>query len=130
LPRLAPPSASRPSPEAWRALDLGAICRTRAGDQLRRFLLDPAEGRNVLVRADQNPGLAGTGLRRKVGLPFRESMTSLGKPASHVRGVAVSHRALQDRQCEPVDLEEDDAGASVIVRPPVRRAIRWTTLNV
>src|SRR6185437_561723 len=75
-------------------LDLGAIRRTGAGDQLRRFLLDLAEGRNVLVRADQNPGLAGAGLRRKVGLPFRESMTSLGKPASHVRSIDVSHRAL------------------------------------
>ena len=60
------------------ALDLGAIRRAGASDQLRRFFLDPPERRDVLVRADQNPGLARAGLRRKIGLPFDEAMASLG----------------------------------------------------
>ena len=52
----------------------------------------------------------------------------LGDPARHLGRVAVAHRALQDRQREPVDLEEDDprlvgldlpAGAA---RDPLRHA--------
>ncbi len=90
------------------ALDLGAIRGRRAGHHRRGLLLDPAEGGDVLVRAQQDPRLAGTGLRREVGLPFGERVAVLGDPAGHVRGAAVAHRAAQDRQAEAVDLEEDD----------------------
>ena len=36
-------------------LDLGAVGRRRAGHRRRRLLLDPAEGGDVLVRAEQDP---------------------------------------------------------------------------
>ncbi len=43
-------------------LDLGTVLRRRAGHQRRRLLLHPAEGRDVLVRAEQDPRLARTRL--------------------------------------------------------------------
>ena len=91
------------------ALDLGAVGRARAGDERRRLLLDPAEGGDVVVRAEQDPGLARAGLRREVGLPLGEAVAAVREPARHRRGVAVAHRPLQHGQREPVDLEEDDA---------------------
>ena len=91
------------------ALDLRAVGRRRARHQRRGLLLDPAERRDVLVGAEQDPRLAGAGLRREVGLPLGQPVRVLGEPARHRRGVAVTHRALQHGQREPVDLEEDDA---------------------
>ena len=38
------------------------------------------------------------------------SRVRLARPARHVRGIAVAHRALQHGLCEPVDLEVDDPG--------------------
>ena len=92
------------------ALDLRAVRRPRAGDELRGLLLDPAEGRDVVVRAEQDPGLARAGLRGEIGLPLGEAVRALLEPARHRRRVAVAHRALQHGQREPVDLEEDDPG--------------------
>ncbi len=89
-------------------LELGAVRRRRAGHHGPRLLLDPAEGGDVLVRPEQDPGLTGAGLRRQVGLPLDHAVRPLAQPARHVRGVAVAHRALQDGQPEPVDLEADD----------------------
>ena len=90
------------------ALDLRAIGRSRARHRRRRLLLDPAERRNVLVRAEQDAGLGGTGLRGEVCLPLGEDVALVLEPARHVRGVAVAHRPLQDGQREAVDLEVDD----------------------
>src|SRR4029450_1510275 len=56
------------------ALYLGAVRGPGAGDQLCRLLLDPAERRDVLVRAQQNSGLARAGLRREIGLPFGKAV--------------------------------------------------------
>ncbi len=89
-------------------LDLGAVLGRRAGHHRRRLLLDPAEGRDVLVRAEQDPGLAGPRLGGEVRLPFGQVVVVLGDPAGHVGGAAVAHRAAQDRQPESVDLQEDD----------------------
>ena len=52
------------------ALDLRAVRRRRAGHHDPTLLLDPAEGRDVLVGAEQDSGLARTRLRGEVGLPF------------------------------------------------------------
>ena len=86
----------------------------RARHQRPRLLLDPAERRDVLVRAEQDPRLARAGLRGEVGLPLDQAVRVLGQPAGHGRGVAVAHRPAQHRQRQPVDLEEDDPGTSVL----------------
>ena len=91
-------------------LDLGTIRRRRAGHHRRGLLLHPAEGRDVLVRAQQDPRLAGPRLRGKIGLPFGQAMRVVRQPASHGRGVAVTHRPAEHGQREPVDLEIDDPG--------------------
>ena len=91
-------------------LDLGAVRRRRARHQRRGLLLHPAERRDVLVRAQQDPRLAGTRLRGEIGLPLGQAVRVVGQPAGHGRGVAVAHRPAQHGQREPVDLEEDDPG--------------------
>ena len=93
------------------ALDLGAIGGRGADHHPPLLLLHPAEGGDVLVRAEQDPGLAGSGLRGEVGLPLREPVAVLGDPAGEVGSAAVAHRVTEDRQREPVDLEEDDPGS-------------------
>ncbi len=90
-------------------LDLRAIGRRRARHRRRRLLLHPAERRNVLVRAEQDPRLRGTGLRGEIRLPLRQGVPALDEPAGHVRRVPVAHRPLQDGEREAVDLEVDDA---------------------
>ena len=92
------------------ALDLGAVGRPGAGDQPCRLLLDPAEGGDVVVRAEQDPRLARARLRGEVGLPLEQPVRALGRPAREHGRVAVAHRPLQDGQRQAVDLEEDDAG--------------------
>src|SRR5262249_19200076 len=56
------------------ALDLLAVLRARAGDYPARLLVHPAEGRNVLVRAEQDSRLAGARLRGEGGLPLRDAL--------------------------------------------------------
>ena len=92
------------------ALDLRAVRRRRARHHRRGFLLDPAERRDVLVRSQQDPGLARARLRRQVGLPLGQAVRVVGQPAGHVGGVAIAHRAAQHRQRQAVDLEVDDPG--------------------
>ena len=103
-------------------LDLGAVGRRRARHRRRRLLLDPAERRNVLVRAEQDAGLRGAGLRREVGLPLGQRVASVLEPAGHVRRVAVAHRPLQHGQREAVDLEVDDPRR--VGLDPLARALR------
>ena len=55
LPRLAPPSTSRPDAVCVPALDLGAVGRRRAGHHTPGLLLHPPERRDILVRAKQDP---------------------------------------------------------------------------
>ena len=62
-----------------------------------------------MIRAEEDAGLAGSGLGREVGLPFGQLVPLLGHPAGHVRRVAVAQRPAQNGQRETVDLQEDDA---------------------
>ena len=110
LPRLAPPSRSSPAPVAWRRSISAQSAGRRAGDQPAGLLLHPPERRDVLVRPEQDPGLAGSRLGGEVGLPLGELVVALGDPARHGRRASVPHRAAQHRQREPVDLQEDDPG--------------------
>ena len=75
------------------ALDLGAVGRRRAGVSPPRLLLDPAERGDVVVRAEQDPGLARAGLRREVGLPLDEAMRPLLAPSSPSPGAFPSRIA-------------------------------------
>ena len=98
-------------PDAGRVppLDLRAVGRRRARHQRARLLLDPAEGGDVLVRAEQDPCLARAGLRREVGLPLEQPVRAArSSQRAMLRRVAVAHRPLQHGQRQPVDLEEDD----------------------
>ena len=117
-------------PDAGRvpSLDLRAVVRRGAGDQPAGLLLHPAEGRDVRIRSEQDPGLAGTRLGGQVRLPLGEPVAALGDPSRHGRRAAVPHRAAQDGQGEPVDLEEDDPGdirgrpGSLVARHPLDHA--------
>ena len=80
------------------ALDLRAVRRRRARHHLSGLLLDPAEGGDVLVRAEQDAGLARAGLRAQIGLPFGQPVRAAAEPAGHLGDVAVAHRPLQHRQ--------------------------------
>ena len=90
-------------------LDLLAVRWLRAGEAETRLLLDPAERGDVLVRAEQDPGLAGTGLRREVGLPLGERVGAAREPARHLRSATRVDRATEHREREAVDLEEHDS---------------------
>ena len=105
-------AAVRQQPDAggMTTLELGAVRGCGARHRRRRRLLDPAERGDVLVRAEEDPRLTRAGLRGEVGLPLGEAMVAVGDPAGHVRRVAVPHRALQDGEREPVDLEKHDPG--------------------
>ena len=107
MPRLAPPSTSSPSPEAWRRSISAQSSGAEQRHQRAGLLLHPPKCRDVLVGAEQDPGLARARLRGEVGLPLGQVIAVLGDPAGHVRGAAVAHRAAQHRQREPVDLEAE-----------------------
>src|SRR4029453_13413338 len=77
--------AGRPLP-----LDPRAVVGCGAGHERSGLLLDPAKRRDVVVRAEQDPGLAGAGLRGEIGLPLGERMGALGEPAGPVWGIAVA----------------------------------------
>ena len=122
--RAAVPEQADPRPAP--ALDLGAVRGRRARHQRPGLLLDPPEGRDVLVGAEEDAGLARARLRGEVRLPLGERVRVLGEPARHRRGVAVAHRVSQHRQGEAVDLEEEDprlVGGDALAGPP--RDWRW-----
>ena len=91
------PIRQQPAAGAVTAFDLGAVRGSRTRHQRPGLLLHPAEGRDVLVRAEQNSRLARSRLRRQVGLPLGERVRAVGEPARHVRRAAVTHRPLQHR---------------------------------
>src|SRR5204863_2463659 len=78
------------------ALDLRAVAGGGAGHQSARLLLDPAEGGDVHVRAEQEAGLAGTGLRGEVRLPLDEAVAAALQPPREFGGAADLHRPAQD----------------------------------
>ena len=85
LPRLAPPSTQQADAGRAAALDLRAVGRRRAGHHPPGLLLHPAERGDVLVRAEQDPGLAGPGLRGEIGLPLGERGAS---PSASQRAIS------------------------------------------
>src|SRR5262249_4524171 len=89
-------------------LDLGAARRRRARHQPSGLLPDPPERWDVVVGAEQDPGLARARLRRQIRFPLDEPMCPLGHPASHLGSAAVAHRPLEDGRGETVDLEEEE----------------------
>ena len=111
-------------------LDLGAIVGLGAGHHPPGLLLDPSKRGDVVVGAQQDPGLAGAGLGRQVGFPLDQLVRAVGQPASHVGRISVAHRPPQHRQPQPVDLEEDDARHRCLhplpgtLRDPLRDAHR------
>ena len=91
-------------------LDRQDVLRSRGRDRAAELLVPPAEGGDVLVRAEEKAGLRGPGLGRPVGLPLDEAMRALLHPARHVRSVPAAHGAPEHVVAEAVDLEEDHAG--------------------
>ena len=85
--------------------------RSRPGSSRRRRarrLLHPAEGRDVVVGAEQD---ARPGWRRSARTgpsPTRRARVAVVEPARQVGGVAAAHRPPSTGSGEPVDLEEDD----------------------
>src|SRR5690606_37287250 len=71
------------------ALDARAVRWRRARHHPAGLLLDPAEGRDVEVGAEQDAGLARAGLGRQVWLTLDQAVGLLDHPARHVRRVAV-----------------------------------------
>ena len=110
VPATGPAVAQEADPGRPARLDLRAVRRRGAGHDPPRLLLHPAERGDVLVGAEQDPGLAGAGLRRQVRLPLDEPVAALGDPAGHVRSAPVAHGVAEHREAEAVDLEVDDAG--------------------
>ena len=96
----------QPAPGEMAPLDLGAVGGRRADHDRGGLLLDPAEGRDVVIRAEQDARLTRACLRRQIRLPLGEPVRALLEPARHRWDAPVAHRQLQDRQREPVDLEE------------------------
>ena len=94
-------------PGAEPPFELGAVGWRRAGHHRRGLLLHPAERRDVLVRAKQDPRLARPRLRGEIRLPLDKTVR-LPRPTGHVRRVPIAQRPPQHRQREPVDLEIDD----------------------
>ncbi len=92
------------------AFDLLAIARRRARHQRSGLLLDPPEGGDVVVRTEQDPGLACAGLGREIGLPLDELVRAGREPACHLRRVTVTDGPLKHGVSKAVDLHEDDAG--------------------
>lgn len=99
-----------PAPVGDPGLDRGRVARVVGDDRAAGVLLPPAERRQVAVVAVQDPGLAGAGLRRPVGLPAHEPMAALVDPARQRRDRAVAQRPSQHVVGQPVDLQHQQAG--------------------
>ena len=112
-------------------LDLRAVVGIRAGHHPGGLLLHPAERGNVVVRSEQDAGLAGAGLRREIGLPLDERVASVGEPARQRRrrprrAPRGEGRAARGRRSRGIA----SPGTSVRTGSVVRRAIRRVTRNV
>ena len=106
-------------------LDLGAVGRPRAGAPASPSPSRPSgrPGCRRSSRAGSRPGSRRSATRGRSPIRRAGESPSASQRAI-VRRAAVPHRALQHRQREPVDLEEDDPGASVTVaaRPSAGRS--------
>ena len=99
-------------PDGVAALDLGAVCGRRAAHHRAGLLLDPAERRDVVVGAEQDPGLATprsarrgrSPIRRDGGSPRRASAPCSARCRRASRAGAPAARARRSRETRsPVD---------------------------
>ena len=121
-----------------------ARCRSRGGARSRRspsgeeqviirprLLLDPAERGDVLVGAEQDPGLAGAGLRREVGLPLAQPVAAPRRSSAPSSGALPSRMASRRTgSASPSISRKRIPGTSVRSRAPWRPAIRRVTRSV
>ena len=113
------------------ALDLGAVGRRRAGHQPPGLLLDPAERRDVLVRAEQDPGLAGARSARRGRSPTRRAGSVPSASQRAISGALPSRIARRSTgSASPSISRKMIPGTSVRSCAPWRRAIRWITRSV
>ncbi len=90
--------------------DLGGIRRVVGDQDPVGFLLVPPEGRDAVVVAVQDPGLARRRGRRQECLPAREPVAAGAHPGRQVGDPAGPNLAGEDRVGQPVDLHDDEAG--------------------
>ena len=74
--------------------------------------VEPAEGGNVVVRAEQDARLAGARLGGQQRRPPGEAHPAAVDPARHDRDAPGLDLLLKDRVRQAVDLDEDEAGPS------------------
>ena len=110
LQMLAPLFDSRPSPFEMRDADQGRIGRVARGHQVRPVTLVPAERRDPVVVAVQDPGLAPRGHRRQDRLPARQLVAAVADHAGQGVDRAGAHPAGEDGMGEAVDLDDHEAG--------------------
>ena len=90
--------------------DLGYFVRVTGGDDHLALAIVPTKGRNIVVVAVQQAGLAGRGLGREIGLPTDQFVVAFIEPAFHRRRVAQFHGLLQHWLGQAVDFQEENAG--------------------
>ena len=81
--------------------------------------LVPAEGRDPVVVAVQDPRLAARRHRRQDRLPLRQLVAAVADQAGHRVDRARAHPAGQDRMGEAVDLDDHQARLVGVARRPL-----------
>ena len=110
LPTLAPSFEQQPLAVRDPGRDLHRVVRMVGDHDPAGSLLVPAEGRDAVVVAVQDPGLAGRGGRGQERLPARQPVAAGANPVGQVRDAAGPDLAGQDRLGEAVDLDDHEAG--------------------
>ena len=109
MPRLAPPSTSKPIPVPRRR---SIRAQSGGAEQVISVAVSFSTQRKAECRRS-SPARYPPGshrLRGQIRLPLGQPVRALGHPTSHGRRIPVAHRPPQHRQCKPVDLEVDDPG--------------------
>ena len=91
------------------ALDLRCVGRPVRDHEAPAVLLVPAEGRDVVVAAVEDAGLARRRLRRRSAVPLHQPVAPAADPRGHPRRQPDADRVAQDRRAEPVDLDDQEA---------------------
>ena len=92
--------------------DLARVGRMVRDEEVPAVLLPPAERGDAVVRAMEDPGLAGRGLRRQERLPLVQHHPARSEPPRERGHPAALELADQDRIRQAVDLDEHDAGVA------------------
>ena len=92
-----------------RDYDQRRVDRVARGHQVLAVALVPAEGRDAVVVAVEDAGLAARRHRRQDRLPARQLVAAVADPAGHRVDRAGAHPAGEDRVGEPVDLDDHEA---------------------